>query len=71
MQLHGRQINLGAERESAFRRYGELIAQPAPAKLTCDSVAALMDDFLEWCKLHREQWTYEWYLAPVPRKPLR
>jgi integrase len=62
VQLRGRQINLGAEREAAFRRYGELISHPAPAKLTSDSVAVLLDHFLDWCKLHREQRTYEWYL---------
>jgi len=56
-----RQINLGSDREEAFRRYGELIARPKQATRTSRSVAAQMDLFLEWCKQHRETRTYEWY----------
>lgn len=61
VQIDGRQINLGPEREEAFRRYGELMWRPRTPKLTSDSVAVLLDLFLDWCKLHREPRTYEWY----------
>jgi hypothetical protein len=50
-----KQVNLGPDRDEAFRRYGELIAKPRPAKLASDSVAVLMDLFLDWCKQHREE----------------
>jgi integrase/recombinase XerD len=30
VQLHGRQYNLGREREPAFKRYAALLATPAP-----------------------------------------
>lgn len=37
VQLRGKQINLGPDRDAAFRRYGELIAQPEMAKATSNS----------------------------------
>jgi integrase len=61
VQLLGKQINLGPDREAAFRQYGELISRPAPPKLAPDTVAVSLDLFLDWCKLHREERTYEWY----------
>ena len=61
VQLDGKQINLGPDREEAFRRYGELMARPRPAKLASDSIAVLMDLFLDWCEKHREARTYDWY----------
>lgn len=61
VQLDGRQINLGPDHDEALRQYGELIAKPRPAKLASDSVAILMDLFLDWCEKHRESRTYDWY----------
>lgn len=55
-----KQINLGADRDGAFRRYGELISKPRP-KIGHDSIAVFLDLFLDWCKLHRACRTYDWY----------
>jgi integrase len=61
VQLHGKQLNLGPDRDSAFRQYGQLISRPSPTPLTAASIAVLLDLFLDWCKLHREERTYDWY----------
>ena len=65
IQRNGKQHNLGPDRELAFRRYYELMAQPAPQKnaATVDGqcVAAIIDAYLEWCQAHRSPATYGWY----------
>ncbi len=66
VQLNGRQINLGAEKEEAFRRYHALMtergrANPTPGDDSLPVVTAL-DLFLDWCKKHKALRTYEWYL---------
>jgi len=62
--LGGKQHNLGADREQAFARYRELIAnwEQQAAQLPSDSVALLIDRFLEWTKNHRAAQTFDWYL---------
>jgi integrase/recombinase XerD len=68
----GRQINLGKERDAAFGRYHELIAEAARARNevaaapeTTDSgsilVVVLVDQFLDWCQKNRAPDTYRWY----------
>src|SRR5437868_6803997 len=59
VQLHGRQYNLGPDQEQAFRKYGELLAAPAPVQ--AQLVAGVIDGYLEWCERHRPERTYEWY----------
>jgi len=60
--LDGKQHNLGAEREAAFDRYRELLKAPRQKKVDLKSVAAVLDNFLDWTKTHRAPRTYEWYL---------
>src|SRR4051812_47893155 len=59
VQMHGRQYNLGRDREKAFARYAELLTAPAPVH--ADLVAGVIDGFLAWCERHRAPRTYEWY----------
>lgn len=66
VQLDGRQINLGAERDAAFSQYHKLMAAPkapalASATSTTQLVVVLCDRFLEWVQLHRSAATYQWY----------
>ena len=63
VQIHGRQVNLGPDRDEAFRRYHDLMArgrdEPEPA--TGDAVVSVLDAFLDWCQKHRAPRTYDWY----------
>jgi hypothetical protein len=59
-------LNLGPDRQSAFRQYGQLIALPSPSQLTAASIAIMLDLFLDWCKLHREERTCDWFKTRSP-----
>ncbi len=63
VQIDGRQVNLGPDRDEAFRRYHDLMARgrdrPEPA--TGDAVVSVLDAFLDWCQKHRAARTYDWY----------
>ncbi|MBM4089684.1 MAG: hypothetical protein FJ276_09690 [Planctomycetes bacterium] len=74
--LNGRQHNLGPNRAAAFRKYHELMRAPA-AKVSSDSVAAVLDAFLDWTEQNRPK-SYAWYrkhlqafLSANPSLPLR
>ena len=70
VQLDGKQINLGPDKEAAFDRYHELMRErkhgTAPAA-TAESFAAIADHFLEWVKNNRSPDTYEWYRYRIQR----
>ncbi|MEZ6043090.1 MAG: tyrosine-type recombinase/integrase [Planctomycetaceae bacterium] len=57
---HGRMIRLSQDKEEAFKAYHELMASEAPASSN-DSVATLMNSYLDWCKKNRSAQTYIWY----------
>ncbi len=63
VQIDGRQIRLGKEKEEAFREYHTLMADPSLVtvgpKLTVES---LLDQFLFWTKSRRAKRTFDWYL---------
>jgi len=63
VQIDGRQVNLGPDRDEAFRRYHDLMARgrDAPEASTGDSVVSILDAFLDWCQKHRALRTYDWY----------
>jgi integrase/recombinase XerD len=72
--IDGKQYNLGPDQTAAFDEYHRLMALPHEQRLAGDSVAEILDAYLEWCKLHRRAATYEWYrgraqefLAALPR----
>ena len=62
VQIDGKQINLGPNRGLAFQRFHELMAKPKQRRVASESVAAIVDAFLEWTKNHRAPKTYEYYL---------
>ena len=66
VQIDGRQINLGPDRDAAFTQYRDLMATPkllAPAirNSAGELVVVLCDRFLDWVQLHRSAGTYQWY----------
>ena len=65
VQLHGEQVNLGPDKDAAFRRYHEIMASPpqpvvAPPPAS-ERLAVLFDRFLEWVEKNQAPDTYQWY----------
>ena len=63
----GKQINLGADRASAFQEYARLIAEPRSREVRSGSLASVVDAFLEWVQRQRSPDTYEWYRYRLER----
>lgn len=62
VQLGKKQVNLGPDEKEAYQKYHELMAKQAD--ITDDStVDSLIDKFLDWTEKHREETTYDWYVA--------
>lgn len=63
VQLHGKQHNLGSDKEKAFELYFQLMQQKPVTNTVadCESVLAILDAYLIWCEQHRSPATYEWY----------
>jgi integrase len=63
VEIDGKQHNLGADRDAAFRKYHELMTAPpsSPPPLPSSSVAAIFDRFLDWVEKHQAADTYRWY----------
>ncbi len=73
VQLRGRQVNLGPDKDEAFKAYYKLMAEPEaspicpPQANSKHLVAALCDYFLEWVQRNRSPDTYEWYRYRLQR----
>jgi len=70
VQLNGRQINLGSDKDEAFKKYHKLLASPEQAAETVTQsdemlVVQLFDQFLCWVEKHRAPATYGWYLPRI------
>jgi len=65
--LDGTQVNLGQDKQSAFEQYKALLAKPRQVRTTADSLAVVIDAFLEWTERHRAPDTYEWYRYRLQR----
>ncbi len=65
VQVQGKQINLGSDREQAFQRYHELMQTPLESSVSVTSngilVVQVLDVFLEWCQKNKAPRTYDWY----------
>lgn len=59
VQINGKQINLGREKQRAFQSYHELLSRPEP--VAADYVTGILDGYLDWCQKHRSHRTFEWY----------
>lgn len=69
VQLRGKQINLGRDKETAFRRYHALLSAPPEQPVATDDsqIVILCDKFLSWVEKHRSAATYEWYRHRLQR----
>jgi integrase len=61
VEIDRKQVNLGSDKDEAFRRYHQLMSQPQPKYVAADSVLGVVDAYLEWCSKHRAPDTYRWY----------
>ena len=76
VEVDGRQINLGKDREIAFQRYHPIMAvppeiRPIHAMGTGEGMklTELFDRFLDWVKQHRVPYTFVWYQYRLQRYP--
>jgi integrase len=68
VQLNGTQHNLGPNQEAAFKAYHKLMAKPPEKSIVNpDSLAVLIDRFLDFTKHHRAADTFEWYQSRLQR----
>ena len=65
--LDGAQHNLGPDKNEAFEQFYELMREPQQRKVPSQSLAAIIDAFLEWTEKHRAPDTYEWYRYRLQR----
>ena len=61
VEIDRTQVNLGPDRDEAFRRYYQLMTQPRATQVATDCVLRVIDAFLEWCSKNRSGATYRWY----------
>ncbi|HEX6964098.1 MAG TPA: site-specific integrase [Lacipirellula sp.] len=59
--IDGKRHNLGPEKKAAFDAFHKLMLQPRRRQAVMDSVASVMDPFLDWVQRNRSAATYEWY----------
>ena len=62
VQLHGKQVNLGPNRNDALNKYHELMSKPLQQRAEPTAVVTILDQFLDWTSKHRAPRTYRWYL---------
>lgn len=58
VEVAGKQIKLGDDRDEAFKRYHQLMAgEAASGTMVCEIVS----EFLAWCRRHRAPGTHRWH----------
>lgn len=65
VQIDGKQVNLGNDRDAAFVRYHQLMGapkQPIQLPIAGEPVVGIIDEFLDWCQKHKARDTYRWYV---------
>ncbi len=45
----------------AFNKYHQLMLKPKAPQISSDSLALLVDTFLDWNLKHRAKRTFDWY----------
>jgi integrase len=61
VQIDGKQINLGRDKDAAFARYHDLMRQEKPREVDCSLVVGVLDAFLNWVQNNKKPRTFEWY----------
>jgi integrase len=59
VQIHGKQHNLGRNKEEAFKKYHALMQRPVPVE--SELVVGIIEGFLDWAETHREPETVKGY----------
>ncbi len=68
VEINRKQVNLGPDKDEAFRRYHQLMVAPqTQAVVSGDSLVSIIDAFLEWTHRNRAPDTYEWYRYRLQR----
>lgn len=70
VEIARKQHNLGPDKDEGFRRYHALMAESPkerPQRVAPQSLAAIIDAFLEWVSCRRAADTYEWYRYRLER----
>ncbi len=69
VEIKRKQINLGADRDSAFERYHELMSSRSAQPTNDEDLLAVsvVDSFLDWVKYNRSPDTFEWYRFRLQR----
>jgi hypothetical protein len=65
--INGAQHNLGPDKNQAYDRFHELMRQPTERRVSSQLMAAIIDEFLDWCSRNRAEPTYEWYRYRLER----
>lgn len=60
VQIGGKQVFLGAEKDEAFGRFHALMLKGPEQPASAESLLAVLDAFLEWTQQHRAIATYQW-----------
>lgn len=60
VQFGAKQINLGRDREVAWAKYDEFMADRRELSIV-SPVIVVLDQYLDWCIKHRSEATYRWY----------
>ena len=61
VQIDGRQINLGPDKDAAFDEYYKIMSKPQAKVLPADACVVIIDKFLDWVQKNRAPKTYDWY----------
>lgn len=65
--IDGTRHFLAHDKAAALTRFHELMAEPQKRVVRSDSLAVVIDLFLDWCQKHRAADTYEWYRFRLER----
>jgi len=67
VEINRQQHNLGPDKDEAFRKYHQLMAQPGTRSVSSGTVPPLVDSFLDWVKRENAPDTFEWYRYRLER----
>ena len=67
VEINRKQINLGPDREEAFRQYHQLMTRPREQPVSPEMLASIIDVYLYWVQKNRAAETYELYRYRLQR----
>jgi len=67
VEINRKQVNLGPDKDEAFRQYHQLMGKPREQHVSPDSLVEIIDAFLDWTQKNRAPDTFEWYQQRLQR----